>query len=144
MPQDLYYQEACKAYRAEMDKRGPVTTAATKEEVATRGAMRLAEHDLLVAAEAVDPGLPESIRAKVLALAANYARAEGLYLGERAPFVLPDLRLARAEKLMVEEALARAGSMRLAAQLLDVTPARLRSALKRHGIVWPRPAEGVL
>lgn len=57
---------------------------------------------------------------------------------EDGPVLLPDLRLGRAEKLMTEEALARGGSLRLAAQLLDVTTRKLRRLMINHQIEWPK------
>ena len=109
------YRLAREAFRVEMAKRQTaITSHATKEEVAAREALGLAEIALLEACM-VPP------------------REDG-------PVLLPDLRLGRAEKQLVEEALARTGGMRLAAQLLGISMVRLRSAMKRHGIVWPRPA----
>lgn len=109
------YREAREKYRAEMEKRAGTGLAsmATKEEVAARDAMNKAQLALLLAAEDLKP------------------REDG-------PVLLPDLRLGRAEKLLTEEALARAGSLRLAAQLLDVTTRRLRTLMLRHQIEWPK------
>jgi transcriptional regulator with GAF, ATPase, and Fis domain len=122
MTPDLYklaaaYRASRDAYRAEMEKRtpeDPLGRMVTREEVAARDAMNQAQLALLVAAEDLKP------------------REDG-------PVALPDLRLDRAEKLLVEEALARTGSIRLAAQLLGISMARMRSALKRHAIAWPSP-----
>lgn len=99
-----------------MDKRAGVTLAVTKEEVSARLAMEEAEADLLAAARS------------------KYRDDE--------PIMLPDLRLGHAEKLMTEEALARTGSLRLAAQLLDVTTRKLRRIMINHQIEWPKPPKG--
>lgn len=122
------YWAAREAYRAEMDKREAglkglaphdavrqdMVTMATKEEVAAREAMNEAQLALIVAAENLKP------------------REDG-------PVMLPDLRLARGEKLLAEEALARTGSIRQAAQLLDISMPRMRTLMRRHQIAWPSP-----
>lgn len=54
--------------------------------------------------------------------------------------VLPDLNLANAERILVTEALAQAGSIVEAAQLLGVTRNAVKRAILRHRIDWPRAA----
>lgn len=108
------YRAAREAYCVEMDKRTGPVSAATKEEVAAREAMDDAKLALLTAAESF------------------VQREDG-------PVLLPDLRLARGEKLLAEEALARTGSIRQAAQLLDISMPRMRTLMRRHQIVWPSP-----
>ena len=51
--------------------------------------------------------------------------------------LLEDLNLRSAERLLCEEALARAGSIPQAAQLLGITRHALERRLIKHRIVWP-------
>lgn len=59
------------------------------------------------------------------------------------PVTLHDYNLANAERVLVAEALAVAGSMAEAAQLLGITRRAVARAIVRHRIDWPRPAEAL-
>jgi transcriptional regulator with GAF, ATPase, and Fis domain len=52
--------------------------------------------------------------------------------------VLTEFNLAAAERLLVVEALATAGSIVEAAQLLGVTRAKVKRLIIKHRIEWPR------
>lgn len=54
--------------------------------------------------------------------------------------VLDSMNLADAERLLVIEALAYAGSIAEAAQLLGITRRAVSRAIIRHRIEWPRAA----
>lgn len=54
--------------------------------------------------------------------------------------VLASFNLAEAERVLVAEALAHAGSIVEAAQLLGITRRVVARAIIRHKIAWPRPA----
>lgn len=56
---------------------------------------------------------------------------------DRSPLLLEDLNLRKAEKLLCEEALARAGSIPAAARLLGITRHALERRLIKHRIRWP-------
>jgi len=54
--------------------------------------------------------------------------------------IIDSYNLAAAERLLVVEALATAGSIVEAAQLLDVNRHKLRRLILKHRIEWPRAA----
>lgn len=56
---------------------------------------------------------------------------------DRSPLLLEDLNLRRAERLLCEAALARAGSIPQAARLLGITRHALKRRLIKHRIKWP-------
>lgn len=57
------------------------------------------------------------------------------------PIVLEELNLRKAERRLCEEALAMAGSIVEAAQLLGITRHALKRRIIKHDIEWPpRPA----
>lgn len=57
------------------------------------------------------------------------------------PIVLEELNLRKAERRLCEEALAMAGSIVEAAQLLGITRHALKRRIIKHNIEWPpRPA----
>ena len=53
------------------------------------------------------------------------------------PILLEDLNLRKAERLLCETALAKAGSIVEAAQLLGVTRHALKRRMIKHQIEWP-------
>ncbi len=53
------------------------------------------------------------------------------------PILLEDLNLRKAERLLCQQALSRAGSIVEAAQLLGVTRHALKRRMIKHRIEWP-------
>ena len=53
------------------------------------------------------------------------------------PILLEDLNLRKAERLLCQQALNRAGSIVEAAQLLGITRHALKRRMIKHGIEWP-------
>jgi Bacterial regulatory protein, Fis family len=53
------------------------------------------------------------------------------------PILLEDLNLRKAELLLCQNALARAGSIMEAAQLLGITRHALKRRMLKHRIEWP-------
>lgn len=53
------------------------------------------------------------------------------------PILLEDLDLRKAERLLCQSALARAGSIAEAAQLLGITRHALKRRMLKHRIDWP-------
>lgn len=53
------------------------------------------------------------------------------------PILLDDLNLRKAEHLMCQQALSRAGSIVEAAQLLGITRHALKRRINKHRIEWP-------
>lgn len=53
------------------------------------------------------------------------------------PILLEDLNLRKAERLLCQQALNRAGSIVDAAQLLGVTRHALKRRMIKHNIEWP-------
>lgn len=53
------------------------------------------------------------------------------------PILLEDLNLRKAERLLCQQALTRAGSIVEAAQLLGVTRHALKRRMIKHRIEWP-------
>lgn len=54
------------------------------------------------------------------------------------PILLEDLDLRKAERLLCQSALSRAGSIAEAAQLLGITRHALKRRMLKHGIELPR------
>jgi transcriptional regulator with GAF, ATPase, and Fis domain len=54
------------------------------------------------------------------------------------PVLLEDLDLGKAERLLCQEALERAGTIVEAALLLGITRHALKRRMIKHGIEWPR------
>jgi hypothetical protein len=79
---------------------------------------------------AVDLSIPDESSSSVLTDGYLASRA-------RSPLLLEDLNLRRAERLLCEEALARAGSIPEAARLLGITRHALERRLIKHRIKWP-------
>jgi hypothetical protein len=57
------------------------------------------------------------------------------------PILLEDLNLRKAERLLCQQALTRAGSIVEAAQLLGVTRHALKRRMIKHRIEWPAAAQ---
>lgn len=57
------------------------------------------------------------------------------------PILLEDLNLRKAERLMCQQALTRAGSIVEAAQLLGITRHALKRRMIKHRIEWPAAAQ---
>ncbi|MEM7156215.1 MAG: helix-turn-helix domain-containing protein [Myxococcota bacterium] len=57
------------------------------------------------------------------------------------PILLEDLNLRKAERLLCQQALSRAGSIVDAAQLLGVTRHALKRRMIKHRIEWPIQAQ---
>jgi DNA-binding NtrC family response regulator len=53
------------------------------------------------------------------------------------PILLEDLDLRKAERLLCQNALARAGSIVEAAQLLGITRHALKRRMLKHRLEWP-------
>jgi hypothetical protein len=53
------------------------------------------------------------------------------------PILLEDLNLRKAERLLCQQALTRAGSIVEAAQLLGITRHALKRRMVKHRIEWP-------
>lgn len=53
------------------------------------------------------------------------------------PILLDDLNLRKAERMMCQQALSRAGSIVEAAQLLGITRHALKRRMIKHRIEWP-------
>jgi transcriptional regulator with GAF, ATPase, and Fis domain len=53
------------------------------------------------------------------------------------PVLLEDLDLGKAERLLCQEALERAGTIVEAALLLGITRHALKRRMIKHGIEWP-------
>lgn len=53
------------------------------------------------------------------------------------PILLEDLDLRKAERLLCQSALSRAGSIAEAAQLLGITRHALKRRMLKHRIEWP-------
>ena len=53
------------------------------------------------------------------------------------PILLEDLNLRKAERLLCQQALTRAGSIVEAAQLLGITRHALKRRMIKHRIEWP-------
>lgn len=53
------------------------------------------------------------------------------------PILLEDLNLRKAERLLCNQALTRAGSIVEAAQLLGITRHALKRRMVKHSIDWP-------
>jgi hypothetical protein len=53
------------------------------------------------------------------------------------PILLEDLNLRKAERLLCEQALRKAGSIVEAAQLLGITRHALKRRMVKHRIDWP-------
>lgn len=59
------------------------------------------------------------------------------------PILLEDLNLRKAERLLCNQALSRAGSIVEAAQLLGITRHALKRRMLKHSIDWPPRAPQV-
>lgn len=59
------------------------------------------------------------------------------------PILLEDLNLRKAERLLCNQALTRAGSIVEAAQLLGITRHALKRRMLKHSIDWPQRAPQV-
>lgn len=57
------------------------------------------------------------------------------------PILLEDLNLRKAERLLCQQALTRAGSIVEAAQLLGITRHALKRRMIKHRIEWPAAAQ---
>ncbi|MEX1363963.1 MAG: helix-turn-helix domain-containing protein [Nannocystaceae bacterium] len=57
------------------------------------------------------------------------------------PILLEDLNLRKAERLLCNQALSRAGSIVDAAQLLGITRHALKRRMIKHHIDWPQTAQ---
>lgn len=57
------------------------------------------------------------------------------------PILLEDLDLRKAERMMCQQALSRAGSIVDAAQLLGITRHALKRRIIKHRIEWPAAAQ---
>lgn len=57
------------------------------------------------------------------------------------PILLEDLDLRKAERLLCQHALERAGTIVEAAQLLGITRHALKRRMIKHRIEWPRTAQ---
>jgi hypothetical protein len=57
------------------------------------------------------------------------------------PILLEDLNLRKAERLLCQQALTRAGSIVEAAQLLGITRHALKRRMIKHRIEWPTAAQ---
>jgi len=57
------------------------------------------------------------------------------------PILLEDLNLRKAERLLCQQALTRAGSIVEAAQLLGITRHALKRRMIKHRIEWPSAAQ---
>ncbi len=57
------------------------------------------------------------------------------------PILLEDLNLRKAERLLCQQALSRAGSIVEAAQLLGITRHALKRRMIKHRIDWPMTAQ---
>jgi hypothetical protein len=57
------------------------------------------------------------------------------------PILLEDLNLRKAERMMCQQALTRAGSIVEAAQLLGITRHALKRRMIKHRIEWPAASQ---
>lgn len=57
------------------------------------------------------------------------------------PILLEDLNLRKAERLLCQQALTRAGSIVEAAQLLGITRHALKRRMIKHRIEWPSASQ---
>jgi len=59
------------------------------------------------------------------------------------PIHLDDLNLRKAERMMCQQALSRAGSIVEAAQLLGITRHALKRRIIKHRIEWPAAPQAI-
>lgn len=59
------------------------------------------------------------------------------------PILLEDLNLRKAERLLCNQALTRAGSIVEAAQLLGITRHALKRRMLKHRIEWPAANQAI-